>query len=62
MSQDFSFAYDKVHYSMLRKYLKQTLKIRVGATKLDAYNVCKFCTGCGGKNRKLPPRLWMGMP
>jgi len=35
---DFSFTFDKVHYSMPRKYLKKTLEIRAGAKKIYVYN------------------------
>jgi hypothetical protein len=35
---DFSFTFDKVHYSMPRKYLKKTLEIRAGAHKIYVYN------------------------
>ena len=38
VGQDFSFIYDKVHYSMPRKYLKRSLEIRAGATKIYVYN------------------------
>lgn len=38
VSQDFSFIYDQVHYSMPRKYLKKQLEVRAGATKLYVYN------------------------
>ena len=38
VGQDFSFVYDKVHYSMPRKYLRKTLEIRAGADKIYVYN------------------------
>ncbi len=38
VSADFSFTFDKVHYSMPRKYLKKTLEIRAGASKIYVYN------------------------
>ena len=38
VSQDFSFIYDQVHYTMPRKYLKKQLEVRAGATKLYVYN------------------------
>ena len=36
--QDFSFVFDKVHYTMPRKYLKKRLEIRAGAEKIYVYN------------------------
>ena len=33
VAQDFSFTFDKVHYSMPRKYLRQELEIRAGEKK-----------------------------
>ena len=33
VAQDFSFTFDKVHYSMPRKYLRQELEIRQGKKK-----------------------------
>ncbi len=38
VSPDFSFVFDKVHYSMPRKYLKKKLEIRAGANKIYVYN------------------------
>lgn len=38
VGQDFSFVYDKVHYSMPRKYLRKTLEIRAGSEKIYVYN------------------------
>ena len=38
VSSDFSFVFDKVHYTMPRKYLKATLEIRAGASKIYVYN------------------------
>jgi aspartyl/asparaginyl-tRNA synthetase len=38
VSPDFSFAYDSVHYSMPRKYLRKQLEIRAGETKIYVYN------------------------
>ena len=37
VGQDFSFVYDKVHYSMPRKYLRKTLEIRAGTEKIYVY-------------------------
>lgn len=38
VNADFSFVFDQVHYTMPRKYLKTTLEVRAGATKLYVYN------------------------
>ena len=39
VAQDFSFTFDKVHYSMPRKYLKKDLEIRVGDEEIHVYNM-----------------------
>ena len=38
VAQDFSFTFDKVHYSMPRKYLRQELEIRAGEKEIFVYN------------------------
>ena len=38
VAQDFSFTFDKVHYSMPRKYLKHELEIRAGEKEIYVYN------------------------
>ena len=38
VGQDFSFTFDKVHYSMPRKYFQKTLEVRAGVTKIYVYN------------------------
>ena len=38
VAQDFSFTFDKVHYTMLRKYLRQELEIRAGEKEIYVYN------------------------
>lgn len=38
VAQDFSFTFDKVHYSMPRKYLRQELEIRAGEKVIYIYN------------------------
>ena len=38
VAQDFSFTFDKVHYSMPRKYLRQELEIRAGEKEIYVYN------------------------
>ena len=39
VAQDFSFTFDKVHYSMPRKYLKSQLEIRAGEKEIYVYNL-----------------------
>lgn len=39
VAQDFSFTFDKVHYSMPRKYLKKEVEIRVGEKEIYVYNL-----------------------
>ena len=39
VAQDFSFTFDKVHYSMPRKYLKKQLEIRAGEKEIYVYNL-----------------------
>ena len=38
VAQDFSFTFDKVHYTMPRKYLRQELEIRAGENEIFVYN------------------------
>ena len=38
VTQDFSFAFDKVYYSMPQKYLRQKLEIRAGEKGIYVYN------------------------
>ena len=38
VAQDFSFTFDKVHYSMPRKYLRQEVEIRAGGKEIYVYN------------------------
>ena len=38
VAQDFSFTFDKIHYSMPRKYLRQELEIRAGEKEIYVYN------------------------
>ena len=38
VGQDFSFTFDKVHYSMPHRYLKKTLEVRAGSKKIYVYN------------------------
>lgn len=38
VAQDFSFTFDKVHYSIPRKYLRQELEIQAGEKEIYIYN------------------------
>ena len=60
VSQDFSFVYDKVHYSMPRKYLKQTLEIRAGDTKIYVYN--ENGDFIRTHDRSYTPKSWVVIP
>ena len=60
MSQDYSFVYDKVHYSMPRKYLKRTLEIRAGATKIHIYN--ENGDFIRTHDRSYTPKSWVVIP
>lgn len=39
VAQDFSFSFDKVHYSMPRKYLRKQLEVRASDDLLYVYNL-----------------------
>ncbi len=60
VGQDFSFVYDKVHYSMPRKYLKKTLEIRAGAKKLHVYN--EHGDLIRTHDRSYTPKSWVVIP
>lgn len=60
VSQDFSFVYDSVHYSMPRKYLKQELDIRAGETKVFVYN--KKGDLIRTHERSHTPKSWVVIP
>ena len=57
---DFSFTFDKVHYSMPRKYLKKTLEIRAGATKIYVYNENGDLVRT--HERSYTPKSWVVIP
>ena len=54
VAQDFSFTFDKVHYSMPRKYLRQELEIRAGEKKSMSITNTVTSSGCisGATHRK----------
>ena len=60
VGQDFSFTFDKVHYSMPRKYLKRTLEIRAGATKIYVYNENGDLVRT--HERSYTPKSWVVIP
>ncbi len=60
VGSDFSFTFDKVHYSMPRKYLKKTLEIRAGATKLYVYNESGDLVRT--HERSYTPKSWVVIP
>ena len=60
VSQDFSFTFDKVHYSMPRKYLRKTLEIRAGATKIYVYNENGDLVRT--HDRSYTPKSWVVIP
>ena len=60
VSQDFSFTFDKVHYSMPRKYLKQELEVRASETKIYVYN--KHGDLIRTHERSFTPKSWVVIP
>lgn len=60
VGQDFSFTYDKVHYSIPRKYLKHSLEIRAGATKIYVYNESGDLIRT--HERSYTPKSWVVIP
>lgn len=60
VAQDFSFTYDKVHYSMPHKYLKKTLEIRAGATKIYVYS--ENGDYIRTHERSYTPKSWVVIP
>ena len=60
VAQDFSFTFDKVHYSMPRKYLRQELKIRAGEKEIYVYN--KQGDHIRTHKRSYTPKDWVIIP
>ena len=60
VGQDFSFTFDKVHYSMPRKYLKKTVEIRAGANKIYVYNDKGDLVRV--HDRSYTPKSWVVIP
>ena len=60
VGQDFSFMYDKVHYSMPRKYLREEVELRVGETKIYVYN--KNGDLVRTHERNYTPKSWVVIP
>ena len=60
VAQVFSFVYDKVHYSMPRKYLKKELNERAGEKKIYVYN--KNGDLIRIHDRSYTPKSWVIIP
>ena len=60
VAQDFSFTFDKVHYSMPRKYLRQELEIRAGEKEIYIYN--KQGDHIRTHKRSYTPKDWVVIP
>jgi len=60
VSQDFSFVFDNVHYTMPRKYLKQQLEIRAGEHELNVYNMKGDLIR--KHRRSYTPKSWVVIP
>lgn len=60
VAQDFSFTFDKVHYSMPRKYLKKEVELRVGEKEIFVYN--KNGDHIRTHKRSYTPKEWVIIP
>ncbi len=60
VSQDFSFIFDQVHYSMPRKYLRQQLEVRASEKKIYVYN--KNGDLIRTHERSFTPKSWVVIP
>ena len=60
VAQDFSFSFDKVHYTMPRKYLRQQLEIRAGEKTIYVYN--KHGDLIREHQRSYTPKSWVVIP
>ena len=60
VGQDFSFTFDKVHYSMPRRYLRQELEIRAGEKEIYVYN--KQGDLVRTHKRSYTPKDWVIIP
>lgn len=60
VGQDFSFVYDSVHYTMPQKYLRKTLEIRAGETKIYVYN--EHGDLIRTHDRSYTPKSWVVIP
>ncbi len=60
VNSDFSFTYDKVHYTMPRKYLKKELDIRVSEKKIYVYNKAGDLVRV--HERSYTPKSWVVIP
>lgn len=60
VAPDFSFTFDKVHYSMPRKYLRKELEIRAGEKEIYVYN--KAGDLIRTHKRSYTPKDWVTIP
>jgi len=60
VAQDFSFTFDKVHYSMPRKYLRQEVETRAGEKEIYVYN--KQGDLIRTHKRSYTPKDWVVIP
>lgn len=60
VAQDFSFTFDKVHYSMPRKYLKQELEVRASEDIVYVYN--RHGDLIREHKRSYTPKSWVVIP
>jgi len=60
VAQDFSFTFDKVHYSMPRKYLKKELELRIGEKEILVYN--QNGDFIRSHRRSYTPKEWVIIP
>lgn len=60
VGQDFSFVYDSVHYTMPQKYLRKTLEIRAGETKIYVYS--EHGDLIRTHDRSYTPKSWVVIP
>lgn len=60
VSQDFSFIFDKVHYTMPRKYLRQELEVRASGAEVLVYN--KNGDLVRTHRRSYTPKSWVVVP
>lgn len=60
VAPDFSFVFDKVHYTMPRRYLRQELEVRAGENTIYVYN--KHGDLIREHKRSYTPKSWVVIP